>query len=155
DLIEDKVDELEEAVGRAEARLFRLRLATTRGDDVRPETAFLDWLALSLFRQWLADNTVPLGPQPPAFSPAAAALPRPAPPPPPAAATSNGDARSSRTSRGRTASAAAAAAAPAVVSPTSGQVGMAAAGRAFRVLGGFGAPYLTHDDCKRFLKLTP
>ncbi|OAA67882.1 hypothetical protein SPI_00077 [Niveomyces insectorum RCEF 264] len=59
DLIEDKVDELAEAVSRVEARLFRLHLTTRSGERVTPSTAYLDWLAVSLFRQWLADNTTP------------------------------------------------------------------------------------------------
>ena len=63
DLIEDKVEELQEKRTKAEMRLFRLSLATTRGDRVTPQNSYLDWLALSLFRQWLAENTTP--PPPP------------------------------------------------------------------------------------------
>lgn len=59
DLIEDKVDELEETVSRVEGRLFRITLLTSRGERVTPQTSYLDWLVLSLFRQWLADNTTP------------------------------------------------------------------------------------------------
>ena len=59
DLIEDKVDELAESVARIEARLFRLHLTTRNGERVGPSTAYVDWLAVSLFRQWLADNTTP------------------------------------------------------------------------------------------------
>lgn len=59
DLIEDKVDELAEAVSRVETRLFRLHLTTRSGERVAPSTAYVDWLAVSLFRQWLADNTTP------------------------------------------------------------------------------------------------
>ena len=57
DIIEDKVDELEETVSRVEGRLFRLSLVTARGEKVTPSTSYIDWLAVSLFRQWLADNT--------------------------------------------------------------------------------------------------
>jgi hypothetical protein len=57
DIIEDKVDEMEEMVSRVEARLFRLNLTTARGERVTPTTSYTDWLAVSLFRQWLADNT--------------------------------------------------------------------------------------------------
>lgn len=63
ELIEDKVKELKEKKAKTEARLFRLTLTTGRGERVTPNNAYLDWLALSLFRQWLADNTTP--PPPP------------------------------------------------------------------------------------------
>jgi len=59
DLIEDKVDEMEEARARTEARLFRVTLTTSRGDRVTPANAYADWLAVSLFRQWVAENTTP------------------------------------------------------------------------------------------------
>jgi hypothetical protein len=59
DIIEDKVDELDEAVSRVEGRLFRISLTTARGERVTPSTSYIDWLAISLFRQWLADNTGP------------------------------------------------------------------------------------------------
>ena len=64
DLIEDKVDELAERRMQTEARLFRLSLTTSRGDRVGPTSGFIDWLALSLFRQWLTDNTTPPPPVP-------------------------------------------------------------------------------------------
>ncbi|KAK7227198.1 hypothetical protein V2G26_015201 [Clonostachys chloroleuca] len=64
DIIEDKVDELEETVSRVEGRLFRLGLTTGRGERVTPQTNYLDWLAVSLFRQWIADNTAPQPPPP-------------------------------------------------------------------------------------------
>lgn len=59
DLIEDKVDELEETKSRIEAKLFRLTLTTSRGERVNPSNDYLGWLAMSLFRQWLAENTTP------------------------------------------------------------------------------------------------
>ncbi|KAG6035165.1 hypothetical protein E4U41_006231 [Claviceps citrina] len=59
DMIEDKVAELEEIVSRVEGRLFRLSLTTSKGERVRPGSNFLDWLVVSLFRQWLADNIAP------------------------------------------------------------------------------------------------
>ncbi|KAF4985334.1 hypothetical protein FGRMN_11231, partial [Fusarium graminum] len=62
DIIEDKVEELEETVGRIEGRLFRLGLTNSRGERVGPSNNYLDWLSISFFRQWLADNT---SPQPP------------------------------------------------------------------------------------------
>lgn len=59
DVIEDKFDELERTKARAEAKLLRLSLTTGRGERVGPANGYIDWLALSLFRQWVADNTAP------------------------------------------------------------------------------------------------
>ncbi|KAK5193307.1 hypothetical protein LTR99_006857 [Exophiala xenobiotica] len=59
DLIEDKVDELEELKLRVETKLFRLTLTTSRGERVNPVNDYLGWLAMSLWRQWLAENTTP------------------------------------------------------------------------------------------------
>lgn len=59
DLIEDKVDELEELKSQIEAKLFRLTLTTSRGERVNPSNDYLGWLAMSLFRQWIAENTTP------------------------------------------------------------------------------------------------
>ena len=65
DIIDDKVDELAEWKLKAEMKLFRINLMTTKGDRVTPGNAYTDWLALSFFRQWLADNTNPAPPPPP------------------------------------------------------------------------------------------
>ncbi|RMD44473.1 hypothetical protein DV735_g755, partial [Chaetothyriales sp. CBS 134920] len=62
DLIEDKVDELEELKAKVEAKLFRLTLSSSRGERVNPANDYLSWLAMSLFRQWLAENTTPENP---------------------------------------------------------------------------------------------
>lgn len=122
DIIEDKVDELEETVSRIEGRLFRLNLTNSRGERVSPATSYLDWLAVSFFRQWLADNTSP-------------------PPPPPAPSSS--DRRGGSSSANRSA--------PVALPST-----LATTGRTYRTLGSASsAAYLTHDECKRFLKLTP
>ncbi|KAL7955451.1 hypothetical protein V8C34DRAFT_316442 [Trichoderma compactum] len=121
DIIEDKVDELEETVSRVEGRLFRLNLTTSRGERVSPNNGYLDWLATSLFRQWIADNTTPQ--PPPEFR-------RPG---------------SRDTNR------------PAAPLPTSPPAPpLTAVGRAYRTLGS-GNPntFLGHDECKKFLKLTP
>ncbi|EME83247.1 uncharacterized protein MYCFIDRAFT_203560 [Pseudocercospora fijiensis CIRAD86] len=59
ELLEDKVDELRELEERVESKLWRLNLTTSRGERVTPSNDFLSWLAMSLFRQWLAENTTP------------------------------------------------------------------------------------------------
>ncbi|KAI3529177.1 hypothetical protein CABS01_16251 [Colletotrichum abscissum] len=120
DIIEDKVDELEEVVSRVEGRLFRLSLMTARGERVTPQNNYLDWLAVSLFRQWLADNT--------------------SPPPPDRRLQSSRDGRNGNNQQ---------LALPAAVPP------LATVGRTYRTLGASSAAYLGHDECKRFLKLTP
>ncbi|KAH7311648.1 hypothetical protein B0I35DRAFT_357458 [Stachybotrys elegans] len=119
DIIEDKVDELEETVSRVEGRLFRLNLLTSRGDRVTPNTSYLDWLVVSLFRQWVADNTTPQ------------------PPPERRGGSRDGNTRDLRV-------------APPVLPPLNSM------GRAYRTLGsGNPSSFLGHDDCKRFLKLSP
>ncbi|KAI0006398.1 hypothetical protein F4779DRAFT_620591 [Xylariaceae sp. FL0662B] len=132
DIIEDKVDELEETVSRVEGRLFRLNLTNSRGERVSPNNSYLDWLAVSLFRQWLADNTSP------------------APPPPPSAHSSSRS-RPSRDGGGGPSSSRAVVAATTSTTPS-----LASVGRTYRILGSStGSAFLGHDDCKRFLKLTP
>ncbi|KAF2749788.1 hypothetical protein M011DRAFT_276648 [Sporormia fimetaria CBS 119925] len=59
ELIEDKVDEMEEMKARVEGKLFRITLSTSRGERVTPSNNMLEWLSMSLFRQWLAENTTP------------------------------------------------------------------------------------------------
>ncbi|KAI9674142.1 MAG: hypothetical protein M1817_001960 [Caeruleum heppii] len=59
DVVEDKVDELEELKNKVEGKLFRLTLTTPRGERVTPLNAHLEWTAVSLFRQWFAENTTP------------------------------------------------------------------------------------------------
>jgi hypothetical protein len=119
ELIEDKVDELAETVSKIEGRLFRLTLLTSRGERVTPAHNYLDWLVVSLFRQWLADNTTPA----------------PVPPKPPSRRGSNSGGNPL---------------------PPTPQVALSQLGRTFRLLGNSSPPsYLNHDECKRFLKLTP
>lgn len=139
DLIEDKVDELEEAVSRVEARLFRLTLINPRsGERVTPQNNYLDWLAVSLFRQWLAENTAP-----------------PPPPPPPPPSRRHNTHHRPRVSGGSTSDSS--------TSPPTQPPALASLGRTFRILGSDPTPpsgkggggYLAHDECKRFLKLTP
>ncbi|RYP44045.1 hypothetical protein DL768_009453 [Monosporascus sp. mg162] len=151
DIIEDKVDELEETVARVEGRLFRLALTNSRGERVGPNTSYLDWLAVSLFRQWLADNTSP--------------APPPRQPPPPPSSSSDRDRRGphhrhhshnhhSTSSRDGGGSAAGGGSQNAVQAPA--PASLASVGRTYRLLGSpSGSAYLGHDECKRFLKLTP
>ncbi|KAL1873092.1 hypothetical protein VTK73DRAFT_1144 [Phialemonium thermophilum] len=167
DLIEDKVDELEETVARVEARLFRLSLTTRSGEPVSPANAYLDWLAVSLFRQWLADNTAPL--------PSTVAAPGPVLPIPDRRSGSRDGAMAGhRTSRaipgpplsasGRTAgvhgrASTTGAGAPSSMALVPGATApLATLGKTYRLLGS-SAPgcsgYLGHEECKRFLKLTP
>ncbi|KAK1761483.1 hypothetical protein QBC47DRAFT_30163 [Echria macrotheca] len=151
DIIEDKVDELEETVSRIEARLFRLTLTNRSGERVTPANNYLDWLAVSLFRQWLADNTSP--PMPPIPERRGARE---------AASRARGGSSSS--------SNASAAGGPPNHSRPGGAHALvqvpplASLGRTYRMLGASPSAssssssdkgYLGHDECKRFLKLTP
>jgi hypothetical protein len=116
ELIEDKVDEMDELKAKVEVKLFRLTLTTSRGERVTPSNNWLEWMAISLFRQWLAENTTP-PPAPILKSPRQHSRNgenTPLPPPPPFNT-----------------------------------------GRIFKLLGTGGATYLGHDECKRFLKLSP
>ncbi|KAL8674663.1 MAG: hypothetical protein Q9168_000971 [Polycauliona sp. 1 TL-2023] len=65
DLIEDKAEELAEKQLKTEGKLFRLTLTTPRGERVTPLNSHMDWLVLSLFRQWVVENTSPPPPLPP------------------------------------------------------------------------------------------
>lgn len=119
ELIEDKVDELEELKAKIEGKLFRITLSTSRGERVTPSNNWLDWMAMSLFRQWLAENTTP---------------------PPTPILKSSRVPSSSGSSR----------VPPPVASPPPFNTG-----RVFRLLGTGGSSYLSHDECKRFLRLCP
>lgn len=157
DIIEDKVDELEENVARVEGRLFRLNLTTRSGERVSPGTNFLDWMAVSLFRQWLADNTTP--------------APNPPPPPPPSTTSHshhhNDRHRSLTANTHRTRTNPPPTSTPATPSTVLVRTGsnalalpvippLSTLGRTYRTLGHpTGAGFLGHDECKRFLKLTP
>ncbi|KAH0317790.1 hypothetical protein KCU71_g5280, partial [Aureobasidium melanogenum] len=143
DIIEDKVQELEDMKLRIEVRLFRLTLTTSRGERVNPSNSYLDWMAMSLFRQWLAENTTPApvsilkNSSRPSSSDAASA-----------SASVSG--RSGRQSSSR-------ALVPSKPSP-SHQSPLPAQnlGRIYRLMGSTNKDaYLNHDECKRFLKLTP
>ncbi|KAI0518469.1 hypothetical protein F5B22DRAFT_644776 [Xylaria bambusicola] len=142
DIIEDKVEELEETVSRTEGQLFRLSLTTSRGERVSPQNSYLDWLAVSLFRQWLADSTSP-----------------PPIPPPPVRQSSSSFSSRHHASSHSTRDAGGRAPPPSTVNTTLGRATVPTlenVGRTYRTLGSAtGAGYLGHDECKRFLKLTP
>jgi hypothetical protein len=146
DLIEDKVDELEESVSRVEAQLFRLNLTNRSGERVAPHTNYLDWLAVSLFRQWMADNTT---------SP-------PAPPIPERTSNTRRDSNAVANTR-RAMSNSSNPAAPShsqlgIISHGRAMVSvppLASLGRTYRALGSPTSNYLSQEECKRFLKLTP
>ncbi|KAG6029244.1 hypothetical protein E4U19_001092 [Claviceps sp. Clav32 group G5] len=57
DMAERKVYELQENVSRVESQLFYLSLTTEQGYRVTPSNDYLGWLVVSLFRQWLTENT--------------------------------------------------------------------------------------------------
>lgn len=138
ELIEDKADELDELKAKVEARLFRLTLTTSRGERVTPANDYLGWLAISLFRQWLAENTTP--PPAPILKPTSHTSSRSQPVGP------NNGTGHSRTASGETAS-----------QPSNRpQPTPATSGRVYRLLGSTNPEvYLPHDDLKRFLKLSP
>ncbi|KAI5244128.1 hypothetical protein E4T43_03929 [Aureobasidium subglaciale] len=144
DIIEDKVQELEDAKLRIEVRLFRLTLTTSRGERVNPSNAYLEWMAMSLFRQWLAENTTPAptsilkNSSRPSSSDAGAA-----------SASASVSGRSNRPSSSR------------ALVTTKSQTPQHPPpahnlGRVYRRLGSTTKEaYLNHEECRRFLKLTP
>ncbi len=143
DLIEDKVDDMAERKMRTEMKLIKLSITTSRtGERVGPNTssAFVDWLALSLFRQWVVENTSPAAPTP-AF---------------PGSKTASGtrsDSHGRRASH-RDSSSAATTSVPATngkndskpLPPPMNE------GTFYRLLSTGGSSYLNHDECKRFVK---
>ncbi len=136
ELIEDKVDELEEMKAKVEAKLFRLTLTTSRGDRVNPGNDYVGWLAMSLFRQWLAENTTP---------PVQGILRTPATPPGSRAHGSNQQQPTPPSSGQR----------PSHPLPPASTPTMST-GRIYRALGSTNSQsYLPHDELKRFLKLHP
>ncbi|OQE41066.1 hypothetical protein PENCOP_c005G05988 [Penicillium coprophilum] len=126
DLIEDKVEDLDELKARVESKLLRLSLTTSRGERVGPSNAYLDWLAVCLFRQWLIESTTP---------PPAPILKNSAPSDGPIQPTAS-------------------ASHPATASrPTTSPDPSA---RIYRLIGSSSAQaYLPHEELKRFLKLHP
>jgi hypothetical protein len=131
DLIEDKVDEIDEIRQRVEAKLWRLTLTTSRGERVTPSIAWLDWLVMSLWKQWFAENTTPavVG-----ILKDSSTNGRP---------TSRDPSRSNNPRGSGSVSSAA---------PTSAPLNVA---RVFRLVNLGGSAYLGHEDVKRFMKLSP
>lgn len=135
DIIEDKVEDLEDMKARVDSKLFRLTLTTSRGERVNPNNAYLDWLAVSLFRQWLVESTTP----PPA--PILKNSPTPH-------QTHHRHTESSASSSHRPSSARPPSASHSSVSPSPAKV--------YRLIGSSSSQaYLVHDELKRFLKLHP
>ena len=149
EIIEDKVDDLADMIGKIERRLFRLTLTTSRGERVTPHNSYLDWLAVSLFRQWLADSTSPAPPLPPL----------------PILRSShsrqvNGSSYSrngpnTTNSNNNPQTTLQLSPAPPSSSSSNAHPTPPNLGRIYRTLGTYPSNYLLHEECKRFLKLSP
>ena len=149
DVIQDKVEEVEDRKMVIEGRLFRLTLITSRGERVTPANAYLAWTAVSLFRQWLAEHLTPVTPSSLSSSSSSSSTNHPETssqhrskdgPNPPRLPPNRSSARPP-------------AQPPAIVTPaTSSPID---AGRTFRLIGAGGQAYLNRDELKRFLKLRP
>ena len=136
EIIEDKVEDLADLAGKIEGRLFRLTLMTSRGERVTPQNSYLDWLAVSLFRQWIAENTAP--PSPP--------LPRS-----PQSRGGGGGHHNANNMHHGTQNSQQLSPLPPPLSPAPNPN----IGRVYRTLGTSPSNYLDHDECKKFLKLSP
>ncbi|PLB38504.1 BTB/POZ domain-containing protein [Aspergillus candidus] len=140
DIIEDKVEDLEYMKARIDSKLLRLTLTTSRGERVSPTNAYLDWLAISLFRQWLVDSTTP-PPAPILKNTSANAYP----------ATNNPTGRSSQSAshhRQQDHHSSSTASKPSASPLSSAQV--------YRLIGTPSSQaYLPHDELKKFLKVHP
>ena len=147
-VIEDKAEELEDTVAKIEGRLFRLTLTTSRGERVTPYNSYLDWLVVSLFRQWLADNTSSSPPPPTSSRPPQSLRSGAA-----AASTTTHRPRSSTSTNSNTTTHHPTPL-PAPSSTSSSKPPNL--GHVYRTLGSSSpTAYLAHDECKRFLKLSP
>ncbi|TKA65956.1 hypothetical protein B0A55_10154 [Friedmanniomyces simplex] len=143
DLIEDKVDELQEQQEKVEFKLWRLALTTSRGERVTPANDYLAWLGISLFRQWLAENTTP--------APASTTHESSRPATGTTAQAGRSTTRSSSSSN-HIASQRTQPPPPPPTAPTPPNQG-----KIYRLLGSGSTPsaYLPHEELKRFLKLHP
>lgn len=150
ELLEDKVDELREMEERVEFKLWRLNLTTSRGERVTPSNDFLSWLAISLFRQWLAENTTP----------APTGILKDTSRPPAAINNQTNTSSSRSASRSSTHIASQRIAPPPSTAPSTQPTPPPLnTGRIYRLIGASpdssnsnAATYLTRDDLKRFLK---
>ena len=142
EMIEDKVDELEETKARVEGKLWRLTLTTSRGERVTPHNAWLDWQMMSLWRQWFAENTTP---QP-------ASILKPPPSSSSGSHHHRGSSRDARSTSSARESSQSTALVPARGSSLQQPLNT---GRIFRLIGSGGASYLGHDEVKKFLKISP
>lgn len=136
DIIEDKFEDLEDLKARIDSKLLRLTLTTSRGERVTPQNAYLDWLAVSLFRQWLVDSTTP----------------------PPAPILKNSANPTNQTNASRTASAATSTTVSASrpTDSTSPATAAVASARVYRLIGSSSTQaYLSHEELKKFLKVHP
>ncbi|TKA34287.1 hypothetical protein B0A50_00267 [Salinomyces thailandicus] len=139
ELIEDKVDELQELEERIEAKLWKLMLTTSRGERITPSIDYLSWLAMSLFRQWVAENTTP---------PPTSILKDPGRQGSNTTTSQVAARSSSRSNSNHIASQRVHAPPPPPVPPSPG--------RMYRLIGSPSpTAYLAHDELKRFLKLSP
>ena len=119
-----------------------MSLTTGRGERVTPHNSYLDWLAVSLFRQWVAENTAPLLP--------------PLPRPPQSLRSRHGqnvNGNGNNTSTNHTPQNSQQLS-PLPKTPLS-QPPNPNVGRVYRTLGSSPSTYLNHDECKKFLKLSP
>ncbi|KAL8747331.1 MAG: hypothetical protein Q9184_007617 [Pyrenodesmia sp. 2 TL-2023] len=136
DLIEDKVEELAEKKLKTEGKLFRLTLTTPRGERVTPANSYTDWLALSLFRQWLIESTSPPPPLPPKTSNSSQPSPR--------ASNNNSNHTTNNPSSTRTQQQ--------QQQSQQQQHPPIPPSHLYRLLFSAGPAYLPHDDLKRFFK---
>lgn len=138
EIIEDKVDDLEETVGKIEGKLFRLTLTNSRGERVTPQNSYLDWLVVSFFRQWLAESTSP----PPVIPPRSSQGQRHGSIAQHSRSTAPNSSPNNQLS-------------PLPTSQIPALLMNSNIGRVYRAIGSPTSSYLHHEECKKFLKLSP
>jgi hypothetical protein len=136
DIIEDKFEDLEDLKARIDSKLLRLTLTTSRGERVSPQNAYLDWLAVSLFRQWLVDSTTP--------------------PPPSILKNNSHSADRAHTTRAVSTATPSTPSAPRPTNPASTATTAVSSASVYRLIGSSSTQaYLSHEDVKKFLKVHP